>query len=83
MTNYRDGLNVEVDLDSEQGRPAGKTPNRFRLVVRPTKTVNLAVLKGWLDGTISMQESVLEALSRLSFLPLEILECPLTADRLP
>lgn len=64
MTNYRDGLNVEVDLDNEQGRPAGNTPNRFRLVVRPTKTVNLAVLKGWLDGTISMQESVLEALSK-------------------
>lgn len=64
MNNYRDGLNVEVDLDSEQGRPAGRTSNRFRLVVRPTKTVNLAVLRAWLQGQTSMQEPVLEALSK-------------------
>lgn len=65
MSNYSEGLNVEVDLDSEQGRPAGKTSNRFRLVVRPTKTVNLAVLGAWLENKTSMQESVLEALSKL------------------
>ena len=64
MNNYRDGLNVEVDLDSEQGCPAGRTSNRFRLVVRPTKTVNLAVLRAWLQGQTSMQEPVLEALSK-------------------
>lgn len=66
MNNYREGLNVEVDLDIEQGRPVGKTSNRFRLVVRPTKTVNLAVLRAWLEGQTSMGEPVLEALSESS-----------------
>lgn len=55
-----------VDLDKEQGRPAGRTPNTFRLVVRPTKTVNLAVLAAWLRGQVSASEAVLEAFSKLS-----------------
>lgn len=63
MNNYPNGLNAIVDLDAEQGR-AGRTSNVFRLVVRPTKTVNLAVLNAWLQGRTSMQESVLEALSK-------------------
>ena len=53
-----------VDLDAEQGRPAGRAPNTFRLVVRPTKTVNLAVLNAWLHGQTSVSEAVLEALSK-------------------
>ncbi|PLN80024.1 eukaryotic translation initiation factor 2c [Aspergillus taichungensis] len=64
MNNYSNGLNVMVDLDAEQGR-AGRASNVFRLVVRPTKTVNLAVLNAWLQGRTSMQESVLEALNFL------------------
>ncbi|KAL3475026.1 Piwi domain-containing protein [Aspergillus californicus] len=59
------GVNIEIDLDAEQGRPPGKTPNIFRLVVRPTRTVNMAVLSAWLSGKTSMQESVLEALNFL------------------
>lgn len=66
MNNYEEGLNVQVDLDAEQGRPVGKALNQFRLFVRPTKKVNLAVLKAWLEGRISMGEGVLEALSELS-----------------
>ena len=50
-------------LDAEQGRTGGRTPNAFRLVVRPTKTVNLAVLNAWLQGRAAFGESVLEALS--------------------
>ncbi|KAI9370101.1 ribonuclease H-like domain-containing protein [Aspergillus egyptiacus] len=65
MRHYPNGLNVMVDLDAEQGRSAGRTPNTFRLVVRPTRTVNLAVLSQWLHGKTSMQESVLEALNFL------------------
>ncbi|KAL4991381.1 Piwi domain-containing protein [Aspergillus falconensis] len=65
LNNYSNGLNVMVDLDAEQGRPAGRTPNTFRLVVRPTKTVNLAVLKSWLRGQVSVSEAVLEALNFL------------------
>ncbi|KAH1338083.1 hypothetical protein KXX67_000930 [Aspergillus fumigatus] len=65
MNNYPTGLNVVVDLDMEQGRPAGKASNTFRLTVRPTKTVNLAVLNSWLTGRTSMSEAVLEALNFL------------------
>ncbi|THC99021.1 hypothetical protein EYZ11_001495 [Aspergillus tanneri] len=69
MNHYPNGLNVMVDLDAEQGRqPSGKTANVFRLVVRPTKTVNLSVLAAWLQGRTSMQETVLEALSEFSTL---------------
>ncbi|KAL2809793.1 Piwi domain-containing protein [Aspergillus granulosus] len=65
MINYANGINVVVDLDAEQNRPPGKTPNTFRLVVRPTRTVNLAVLNAWLSGKTSMSEAVLEALNFL------------------
>jgi eukaryotic translation initiation factor 2C len=67
MNNYPNGLNVMVDLDAEQNRPAGRTSNTFRLTVRPTKTVNLAVLKAWLTGRTSMSEAVLEAMSMYAF----------------
>ncbi|KKK16353.1 hypothetical protein P175DRAFT_0477219 [Aspergillus ochraceoroseus IBT 24754] len=65
LIEYSNGLNIMVDLDAEQGRPAGKIPNAFRLVVRRTKTVNLAALNSWLHGKVSMQETVLEALNFL------------------
>lgn len=63
MNNYSNGLNIIVDLDAEQGRTGGRTSNAFRLVVRPTKTVNLAVLNAWLQGRAAFTEPVLEALS--------------------
>ncbi|KAL4764405.1 putative eukaryotic translation initiation factor eIF-2C4 [Aspergillus foveolatus] len=44
LNYYSNGLNVMVDLDAGQGRPAGRAPNTFRLVVRPTKAVNLAAV---------------------------------------
>ncbi|KAI9929068.1 hypothetical protein ASPWEDRAFT_128423 [Aspergillus wentii DTO 134E9] len=65
MNEYPNGLNVMVDLDAEQGRTSGRASNTFRLVVRKTRTVNLAVLNSWLRGQTSMQESVLEALNFL------------------
>ncbi|KAL1857831.1 Protein argonaute [Paecilomyces lecythidis] len=62
--NFENGLNVVVDLDAEQGRRVtGK--NQFRLVVRRTKTVNLAVLSSWLHGQASFSEDVNEALTFL------------------
>lgn len=64
MNNYESGLNVVVDLDAEQGRPPNpRSKNEFRLVVRKTKAVNLAVLNAWLNRQCDMNDSVLEALS--------------------
>jgi eukaryotic translation initiation factor 2C len=64
MNNYPNGLNVVVDLDKEQNRPPGKTANTFRLVVRPTRAVNLSVLNAWLNKKTDMSDAVLEALSK-------------------
>jgi eukaryotic translation initiation factor 2C len=63
MINYPNGVNAMIDLDAEQGRTGGRTSNTFRLVVRSTKTVNLAVLNTWLQGRTSYNENVAEALS--------------------
>ncbi|EAU35074.1 conserved hypothetical protein [Aspergillus terreus NIH2624] len=63
--NYAKGVNILVDLDAEQGRPGGRANNSFRLVVRPTKTVNLSVLHSWLSGQTSISDAVLEALNFL------------------
>ncbi|KAB8071607.1 Piwi domain-containing protein [Aspergillus leporis] len=65
MINYPNGVNAMIDLDAEQGRTGGRTSNTFRLVVRSTKTVNLAVLNTWLQGRTSYNENVAEALSFL------------------
>lgn len=57
---------MQVDLDAEEGRPArpaGIATNVFRLVVRPTKTVNLAVVQEYLRGNTTMSKESLEGLS--------------------
>ncbi|KAL2842342.1 Piwi domain-containing protein [Aspergillus pseudoustus] len=65
MIDYSKGINIVVDLDAEQNRPAGRTPNTFRLVVRPTRIVNLSVLTSWLNGKTSFTEATMEALNFL------------------
>ncbi|PWY92461.1 eukaryotic translation initiation factor 2c [Aspergillus heteromorphus CBS 117.55] len=70
MISYPE-FNQFVDLDIEAGREGGrvdkdgKVTNVFRLVVRPTRQVNLAVLNSWLQGRTSFEDPVLEALNFL------------------
>lgn len=59
-------LNVVVDLDAEQGRAPGRVPNTFRLVVRPTKSVNLQVVEEYVKGNTSFSKDALEGLSKYS-----------------
>lgn len=61
MNKYNE-LNVEIDLDAESGR-TGRSSNVFRLLVRPTRVVNLAMINGWLQGQAAMDETVLESFS--------------------
>ncbi|KAE8152713.1 Piwi domain-containing protein [Aspergillus avenaceus] len=68
LNDYTKDINILVDLDAEQGRPAGRKPNVFRLVVRRTTKVNLAVLNSWLKGRSSIDQSVIEALNFLDHL---------------
>ncbi|PYH87772.1 Piwi-domain-containing protein [Aspergillus ellipticus CBS 707.79] len=70
MNNYKE-FNQMIDLDVEEGRPGnrkdeqGNAKNMFRLVVRPVRQVNLAVLQTWLQGRSSFEDPVLEALNFL------------------
>ena len=67
LVHYQDGYNELIDLDADAGRAVtGKAGNTFRLVVRPTRKVDLSVLNLWLQGKTSMQDGVLEALSEYS-----------------
>lgn len=70
MNHYKTEFNEEINLDVEEGRPArtgkDKDKNTFRLLVRHTRTVNLAVLNAWLTGQASFDDGVLEAMSKYS-----------------
>lgn len=56
-------FNEVVDLDLEEGRPGRSSKNAFRLVVRPTRVVNLGVINAWLNKKVDLNEAVLEAFS--------------------
>lgn len=55
---------VTVDLDAEENRKPGKEPNTFRIVIRPTKTVNLVTIDAFLKGRADFSNDTLEALSK-------------------
>ncbi|BCR96143.1 putative eukaryotic translation initiation factor eIF-2C4 [Aspergillus luchuensis] len=69
MNLYKTEFNEEINLDVEEGRPVRKgiekDKNTFRLLVRHTRTVNLAVLNAWLSGQASFDDGVLEAMNFL------------------
>jgi eukaryotic translation initiation factor 2C len=64
LNQYKEVININVDLDAEDGRPSGRKSNEFRLVVRCVKKVNLTAVDAWLNGRMSFDISVLEALSK-------------------
>ena len=78
MNLYKTEFNEEINLDVEEGRPVRKgiekDKNTFRLLVRHTRTVNLAVLNAWLSGQASFDDGVLEAMSKYSLLFLMLLK---------
>jgi eukaryotic translation initiation factor 2C len=65
MMDMKGEANIIVDLDEEQGRPKSDGSNSFRLVVRRTKTVNLAVIEAYIKGKTSFSTDVLEGLTFL------------------
>jgi len=59
-------LSFKVDLDTERGRTArASNPNIHHVSIRKTGAVNLAALEAYLKGTMSFDNSVLEAISKL------------------
>ncbi|QVM08605.1 hypothetical protein D8B26_003290 [Coccidioides posadasii str. Silveira] len=61
-------VNVLIDLDAEAGRSGSNGKNVFRLVVRPTKKINLAVLDEYVRGTMPLKEDAQEAFNFLDHL---------------
>jgi eukaryotic translation initiation factor 2C len=59
-------IHVLVDLDAEEGRPAGRTSNTFRIVIRKAKTLDLSMIKAYLNRQIQMGPEILEGISKFS-----------------
>ena len=59
----RQEIRVTVDLDAEEGRQPGKKPNVFNVAIRLTKKLNIAVVSAWINGQISFDDHVLEAMN--------------------
>ena len=63
----RPAMQCTIDLDVEKGktpRPNGK-PNTHKVQIRPTTTINLAAIAGYLAGKTTMDTSVLQAIGNL------------------
>ena len=59
-------LKIPVDLDAEKGATVRPDhPNTHRVVIRKTSAINLAAVKAYLEGKMSFDNSVLEAISEL------------------
>jgi eukaryotic translation initiation factor 2C len=68
MTDFKDELRLQIDLDRERGIPPreGRAPNVHRVTIRKAKVVNLNVLSAYLGGQMDFDNSVLEAISKVS-----------------
>ncbi|KAI5284242.1 hypothetical protein KEM52_002996, partial [Ascosphaera acerosa] len=60
-------INVDLDLEQRPDKPS-KGRNVFRLVVRQTKTVNLAVVAEYVKGNTTFNKDALEGLNFLDHL---------------
>lgn len=74
---------MTVDLDQEEGRPPGKTPNIFKIVIRPTKLVNLTVINAFLNRQTDFTNDTLEALSKFLLFLEDIITSSNIIIRLP
>lgn len=68
MRDFKDEVRLHIDLDKERGIPPreGRAPNVHRVSIRKAKIVNLSVLEAYLGGRMDFDNSVLEAISKLT-----------------
>ena len=66
--DYKQDVRVTIDLDAEEGRPPGKRSNKFTLLIRKTKTLNMAVIQAYLNGQMAMSAEVMEGVGFLDHL---------------
>lgn len=65
MNDFKTEFRFEIDLDRERGLEPreNRPPNVHRVTIRKAKPINLEAVSGYLDGTTSFDNSVLEAIS--------------------
>ncbi|KZF18861.1 Piwi-domain-containing protein [Xylona heveae TC161] len=69
LRDMKGELNTEIDLDQDEGlKPRAGKPNKHRVCVRKTNTVNLAAIRAYLTGKMSFDTPVLEAINFLDHL---------------
>ena len=64
--NIERDINIDVDLDAEEGRPPGRTSNTFRVVIRKAKTLDLSTIQAYFKRQIQMGPEILECISKSS-----------------
>jgi eukaryotic translation initiation factor 2C len=62
--NIEGEIHVTADLDAEEGRPAGRTSNTFRIVIRKAKVLDLSMIRAYFNKQIQMGPEILEAISK-------------------
>jgi hypothetical protein len=55
---------IMVNLDEEKGRPPRPQLDSVFVIIRPSKTIRMAVLKAYLTRQMPFDNSVLEAISK-------------------
>jgi hypothetical protein len=53
-----------IDLDAEKGRRPRDIPDTTYVVIRPVKTIRMAVIGAYLSKQMAFDNSVLEAISK-------------------
>ena len=61
-------VRLMVDLDAEEGKPSSGDRNTFRVRIARTKKLDVSIIHSFLDGRISMDVGVLEAINFLDHL---------------
>jgi eukaryotic translation initiation factor 2C len=56
-------FSLEVDLGADEGRP-GRQRNQFTVEVKQTCKVRMEALKGYLEGKVGWDNTVLECMSK-------------------
>lgn len=62
--NIERDISVMVDLDVEEGRPAGRSSNTFRIMIRKSKALDLSLIRAYFARQIQMGPEILEAISK-------------------
>ncbi len=64
MTNFAEVINIKVDLDEGRSVKEGAPPNKHRVLIKKTGSINLVAIESYLGGKLQFDNKVLEAISK-------------------